>query len=367
MKAISVEELSKTFSGGTVAVDGIRFSLNQGEIFGFLGPNGVGKTTTVKLLCGMLTPSGGKCQVLGIDPTQNPEQLHEKVGVVTEHAQMYDHMTAWENLQFYGTLFGMSRSECADRAKLLLHRLELADVKDRKLATYSTGMRRRSAFVLVLTQAPNAASDFQKLLDMLPVADGEHSQQQRILGLILNNIMPPFFLIVPIMTSSVMAASSFVGEKEKHTLETLLYSPLSLRQLFQSKILAGLSVGIMISYISFAAMLLVVEMEVFFLTGNLIIPSMSWLIIMLLIAPSFSLVAIAVTVRSSAKAKTIEEAQQRAVFLIFPILALVIGQFTGILLINSWLLLGLGAVLVVLDVLLMRGAAGNFTYEKLLK
>ena len=89
MKAITVEALSKTFSGGTVAVDGIRFSLNQGEIFGFLGPNGAGKTTTVKLLCGMLTPSGGKCQVLGIDPTQNPEQLHKKVGVVTEHAQMY--------------------------------------------------------------------------------------------------------------------------------------------------------------------------------------------------------------------------------------------------------------------------------------
>lgn len=215
-----------------------------------------------------------------------------------------------------------------------------------------------SIFVLVLTQAPDAASDFQKLLDMMPVTDGEYSQQQRILGLILNNIMPPFFLIVPIMASSVMAASSFVGEKEKHTLETLLYSPLSLRQLFQSKILAGFSVGMMVSYISFAAMLLVVEVEVFFLTGNLIIPGISWLIIMLLIAPTFSLVAIAVTVRSSAKAKTIEEAQQRAVFLIFPILALVIGQFTGILLINSWLLLGLGAVLVVLDVLLMRNAAG---------
>lgn len=201
-----------------------------------------------------------------------------------------------------------------------------------------------SIFVLVLTQKPDAASDFQKLLDM-----------------------PPFFLIVPIMASSVMAASSFVGEKEKHTLETLLYSPLSLRQLFQAKILAGFSVGMMVSYLSFAAMLLVVEMEVYFLTGNLITLGISWLIIMLLIAPSFSLVAIAVTVRSSAKAKTIEEAQQRAVFLIFPILALVIGQFTGILLINSWILLGLGAVLVVLDMLLMKRAAGSFTYEKLLK
>ena len=224
-----------------------------------------------------------------------------------------------------------------------------------------------SIFVVVLTQNPEAASDFQKLLDMLPVTDSERSQQQRVLELILNNIMPPFFLIIPIMASSVMAASSFVGEKEKHTLETLLYSPLSLRQLFRSKILAGFFVGIMVSYISFAAMLLVVEMELFFLNGSLIMPGMSWLIIMLLIAPAFSLVAIAVTVRSSAKAKTIEEAQQRAVFLIFPILALVVGQFTGILFINSWLLLGLGAILAGLDVLLMRGAAGSFTYEKLLK
>ena len=123
----------------------------------------------------------------------------------------------------------------------------------------------------------------------------------------------------------------------------------------------------MVSYISFAAMLLAVEVEVLFLTGSLIIPGISWLLIMLLIVPAFSFVAIAVTVRSSAKAKTIEEAQKRVVFLIFPILALVIGQFTGILLINSGLLLGLGAVLLVLDVLLMRGAAGNFTYEKLLK
>lgn len=90
-----------------------------------------------------------------------------------------------------------------------------------------------------------------------------------------------------------------------------------------------------------------------------------WL--MLFIAPAISLVAIAVTVRGSAKAQTIEEAQQCAVFLIFPILALVIGQFSGVMLVNSWLLLGLGIVLAVLDILLLRGAARKFTYEKLLK
>lgn len=221
--------------------------------------------------------------------------------------------------------------------------------------------------VLVTAFAPDAASDFQKILDMLPADNGARSQQQRIFGLILNNIMPVFFLMIPIMASSVMAASSFVGEKEKHTLETLLYSPLSLKQMFQAKILAGFSVGMMVSYISFAAMMLVLELEVFLLTGKAILPSSSWLAIMLLIAPAISLIAIAVTVRSSAKAQTIEEAQQRAVFLVFPILALLIGQFTGILLISAGLLWGVGAVLAALDVLLMRGAAGSFTYEKLLR
>ena len=224
-----------------------------------------------------------------------------------------------------------------------------------------------SIFVFVISFAPDAASDFQKLLDMLPAPNGEYSQQQQIFSLILNQIMSSFFLIIPIMASSVMAASSFVGEKEKHTLETLLYSPLSLGQLFQSKILAGLSVGMMISYSSFAAMLLVMELEAFFLTGNLLLPAASWLAIMLLIAPAISLVAIAVTVRSSAKAQTIEEAQQRAVFLIFPILALVIGQFTGIILISAGLLWGVGIVLAALAILLVKRAAGNFTYEKLLK
>ena len=224
-----------------------------------------------------------------------------------------------------------------------------------------------SIIVFVTVLVPDSVSDFQKLLEMLPVPAREYNQEQMILWLMLNKVMPAFFLIIPVMASSVMAASSFVGEKEKHTLETLLYSPLSLKQLFQSKILAGFSVGMMVSYISFAAMMLVLEIEMLFLTGSGMLPDISWLIIMLFIAPAISLVAIAVTVRGSAKAQTMEEAQQRAVFLIFPILALVIGQFTGVILVNSGLLLGLGIVLAVLDVLLMRGASRRFTYEKLLK
>ncbi len=224
-----------------------------------------------------------------------------------------------------------------------------------------------SILVFVTALVPEATSDFQALLNMLLITEQRGNQEQLILRLVLNKIMPAFFLMIPIMASSVMAASSFVGEKEKHTLETLLYSPLSLKQLFQSKILAGFSVGMMVSLISFFAMMLVVEIEMLFLTGAAIMPDISWLIVMLLIAPAISLVAIGITVRGSAKAQNIEEAQQRAVFLIFPIIALVIGQFTGVIMVSSWLLLGMGIVLALLAARLMKGAVGKFTYEKLLR
>lgn len=222
-----------------------------------------------------------------------------------------------------------------------------------------------SIYIIGAALEPESISEFQVLLDMLPATDS-NSDNSQFLWLLLNKLMPIFFLIIPIMSSSVMAASSFVGEKEKHTLETLLYSPLSLRQLFHAKILAGFSVGMAVSCISFVAMMLVIELEASFMIGSFVTPDIGWLVIMLLIAPAISLAGIAITVRSSAKARTVEEAQQRAVFLVFPLLALIIGQFSGVLLIGPWLMLGLGVILAALDVLLMRKASASFTYENML-
>lgn len=224
-----------------------------------------------------------------------------------------------------------------------------------------------SIFVFVLTLVPDAASDLEKLLDMLPLQQSSGSVEQSILWLLLNKIMPVFFLMIPVMSSSVMAASSFVGEKEKRTLETLLYSPLTLKQIFQSKILAGFSISMIASFISFAAMVVVMEAEALLLTGSAIPPDPSWLIVMLLIGPAISLVAISITVRGSAKAQTIEEAQQRAVFLVFPIIALIIGQFTGVIMVSAWILLALSLVLALLAAILMKGSVRKFTYESLFK
>ena len=154
MKAVMTEGLSKTYTGGKKAVDDITFSLDQGEVFGFLGPNGAGKTTTIKLLSGMLEPSNGNCRVFDVDPTKNPEKLHEISGVITEHAQMYDHLCGMGNLMFYGTLFGMERRDCEKRAKELLERLELTEAAQRKLGTYSTGMRQRLSLARAMMHSP---------------------------------------------------------------------------------------------------------------------------------------------------------------------------------------------------------------------
>ncbi|WP_312280674.1 ABC transporter ATP-binding protein [Oscillibacter sp.] len=154
MKAIIADGLTKIYSGGKKALDNVSFELEQGEVFGFLGPNGAGKTTSVKLLNGMISPSEGSCHVFGIDSLTSPEKVHTISGVVTEHAQMYGNLTGQENLMFYGTLFGLSKEESRKRALALLERLELTTAKDKKLTTYSTGMRQRLSLARAMIHTP---------------------------------------------------------------------------------------------------------------------------------------------------------------------------------------------------------------------
>ncbi len=154
MDTVVLQDLSKTYPGGKQALRQISLSLEQGEVFGFLGPNGAGKTTTVKLLNGMLAPSQGKIRVLGLDPAKQPEKIHALSGVVTEHAQMYDHMTGMQNLIFYASVFGMPKDQAKARAESLLGRLDLMEARDRKLAAYSTGMRQRLSLARALIHRP---------------------------------------------------------------------------------------------------------------------------------------------------------------------------------------------------------------------
>ena len=157
-----------------------------------------------------------------------------------------------------------------------------------------------SIFIFAIQFAPEELDELQEVLKLLPSTEQTKELDQMVLSLILNNIMPVFFLMIPIMTASIMAASSFVGEKEKHTLETLFYCPLSLNQIFRAKVLASFLLSMMVSFFSFFTMIFVVEMELILISGTWFLPNISWLLILLLVSPSISLIAITLIVRGPA-------------------------------------------------------------------
>ena len=223
-----------------------------------------------------------------------------------------------------------------------------------------------SVFLVMIHFAPDDP-DIQRLLELLPQSMQTKSLEQGLAELVLNFMLPVFFLIIPIMSASIMAASSFVGEKEKHTLETLLYCPLSVRRIFCAKVLASFLLSMMVSLISFCAMMAVLELESWILVGTLLIPSISWLVILLLLAPSISLIAVTLIVRRSAKAQSVEESQQSAVFLVIPVILMIVGQSTGLLLVSAWILLAFGLICALLAWLLLKTCMGKFTYEMLLQ
>ena len=116
-----------------------------------------------------------------------------------------------------------------------------------------------TVMLLAVFFAPSEASDFEKLLQLLPFQYQGENFSLAVIDAIFNYILPIFFLIIPIMVASIMAATSFTGEKEKHTLETLLYCPLSLKEIFRAKVLASFILSMLVSLISFAIILIVLE------------------------------------------------------------------------------------------------------------
>ncbi|MGM0339435.1 ABC transporter permease subunit [Enterococcus sp. AZ007] len=223
--------------------------------------------------------------------------------------------------------------------------------------------------LLSILLSPTDSSSFTDMARIVP--DFQKLDQEQLvyelLMLMVNNVIPIFFLIIPIMTASVMAASSFVGEKEKRTLETLFYSPLSIREIFQAKVYASFFIGILITYVSFVLTVIVVEVEMYILKGILLPLSINWLWVMLLIVPAITIISIVLIVKGSAKSMTIEESQQKAAFLIILVAFLLVGQFTGILVFGGWIVVSIGILLLLIALLLLRYAMTGFTYERLLE
>ncbi|PIQ68502.1 MAG: multidrug ABC transporter ATP-binding protein [Candidatus Taylorbacteria bacterium CG11_big_fil_rev_8_21_14_0_20_46_11] len=139
---IQVKNLTKKFNGFT-AVDNISFSVKQGEIFAFLGPNGAGKTTSIKIFTTLLNPTKGEVLINGFDPAKRPNRVRASFGIIFQDPSIDDELTARENMEFHGVLYGVEKKLRRQRIKDLLEMVELWDRKDELVKKFSGGMKRR--------------------------------------------------------------------------------------------------------------------------------------------------------------------------------------------------------------------------------
>lgn len=147
---IQTNQLTKYF-GDFCAVDAVNFEVRKGEVVGYLGPNGSGKTTTIRMLMGLLLPSGGSAQVLGFDIESDPEEIRQRVGYMSQKFALYDELTAWENLEFYAGVYGVR-----ERAHIesTLDRLSLRDVLKERAGSLPVGWRQRLALATAIVHNP---------------------------------------------------------------------------------------------------------------------------------------------------------------------------------------------------------------------
>jgi daunorubicin resistance ABC transporter ATP-binding subunit len=151
--AIEVRELCKSF-GDFRAVDHLSLTVKQGEIFGLLGPNGSGKTTTINMISGLSVPTSGEVRVMGLDVRRNARHVRRILGSVPQETALYEELTAWANMDFHADLFGIPRREKREHITKLLELVQLLDRKDSRVGTFSGGMKRRLALARALLHDP---------------------------------------------------------------------------------------------------------------------------------------------------------------------------------------------------------------------
>jgi len=153
---IQARGLTKRY-GSHVAVDGLDLEIQAGEVYGLLGPNGSGKTTTILMLLGLTERDAGEIQVLGLDPRRQPISVKRQVGYLPDSVGFYDEFTARENLRYTARLNSMDESEAEKRITRSLERMGLAEVMDKRVAGFSRGMRQRLGLAEILMRAPRIA------------------------------------------------------------------------------------------------------------------------------------------------------------------------------------------------------------------
>ena len=152
--AIDVKELSRRF-GQFVAVNKVSFTVKRGEIFGFLGSNGAGKSTTIRMLCGLLKPTSGTALVSGIDVTRDPEAVKQRIGYMSQRFSLYELLTVDQNISFFGGVYGLDRKRLADRRRFVLEMAGLAGRESMIARDLSGGWRQRLALGCAILHEPS--------------------------------------------------------------------------------------------------------------------------------------------------------------------------------------------------------------------
>lgn len=215
----------------------------------------------------------------------------------------------------------------------------------------------------------NDSSMFTKmapLIKKLPSEYTTYTPAQLLIKVTINFMFPSYFLIIPIMCSGVIGASSFVGEKEHKTLESLLYTPISMEQLLRAKILGVFVPSYIVTLISFIVFGIIFNVGGFIYFGGLIFPDIKWLIIILWISPAINLLSLIFTVMVSAKSETFQEAQQVSGLLVIPVIIILVAQMTGVLLLSNLVMFIGGGILLILDYILIKRISAKFIPEKLI-
>jgi ABC-2 type transport system ATP-binding protein len=152
--AVRTTALRKVF-GTLVAVDNLDLDIHRGEVFGLLGPNGSGKTTTIRMLCGLLEPTAGQALVVGLDVAKDPEGVRRRIGYMSQRYGLYDDLTVVENMRFYGSMYGLRGDRRDRRVQALLDDLGLRPRADQMAGTLSGGWKQRLALACATSHQPD--------------------------------------------------------------------------------------------------------------------------------------------------------------------------------------------------------------------
>lgn len=150
---IEVKELTKKF-GNFTAVNKISFNVKRGEIFGFLGANGAGKSTAMRMLTGLLSPTSGSIYVAGINAVKDPENVKKHIGYMSQRFSLYDSLKVWENIRLYAGIYGMSDCEIESKTKELLAELKFTEQKDTLVKELPLGWKQKLAFMVAIIHSP---------------------------------------------------------------------------------------------------------------------------------------------------------------------------------------------------------------------